>query len=92
MLSFMPKPPPISGAITRTLCSGMPRCRLNTSCIWNGDWCAWMTVSEPSPGLKSAISPRVFERHRHLPLEAQLLLDHDVGLGKGFGGLALLAA
>ena len=86
----MPKPPPMSGAATRTLCSGMPRCLLKMSCIWNGDWCEWMTVSEPSPGLKSAIRPRASKRHRHLPLEAQLLLDDEIGLGEGLGRLALL--
>ena len=30
------------------------------------------------------------QRHRHLALEAKLLLDDDIGFGKGFGRLTLL--
>ena len=30
------------------------------------------------------------QRHRHLALESELLLDHEVGLGERLGGLALL--
>ncbi len=56
---FEPNPPPTSGAITRILCSGMPRTNAAMSSRWTwGFWEVTQHVSSPVAGLNCAIDAR----------------------------------
>ena len=89
MFSFMPKAPPMSGDVTRTLCSGMSQ--MPAVHILHLEW-RLMRVDDVQRAL-ARIEVRDqaarFERHRHLALEPQHLFDDDIGLRPGLFRLAL---
>src|SRR4029453_16595742 len=58
-MSLAPKPPPTSGAITRTWWGARSRSSPTNWRIWCGTWEDAHTVSCSSVGFQSATSPRV---------------------------------
>jgi hypothetical protein len=83
-LSFIPKPPPTSGAITRTFCSGEDILHLKRRLV------AVRDRQRPLARIEVGDQPARFKRDRGLPLELELLLDHKIGFGEGLRGIALL--
>ena len=76
----MPNAPPTSGAMQRTLCSGMPVTNAVSSSRWMcGVWLDIQTVYSSVPGLYQPMSPRVsigFGMRRWLTMP---LADDDLG-------------
>jgi hypothetical protein len=56
---LVPKPPPVSGAITSTLNSGRPNIRASPFLIGSGAWVELQTRSPPVRASYSATTPRV---------------------------------
>ncbi len=59
MPTLLPKPPPMSGEITRILCSGMPATRANSVRWACGACVVSYSVSLPLTGSMSATAPQV---------------------------------
>ena len=59
MGTLLPKPPPMSGEITRILCSGIPAAVAYSRRCACGAWLVDHIVSLPETGSKSATAPQV---------------------------------
>ena len=89
---MLPKAPPTSGLMTRTLCSGMPSTNaVMSSRMMCGVWLLIQMVYSSVPGSYLPIEPRDSPWVGDEPLVDEPLADHDLRPIDGGGGALLVA-